>query len=899
MIVERDEILARIKDRLDQAERGTGSLVLLGGEAGSGKSTVLREAVARWGDRVTVVAGACDPLITARPLGPFLEIAADPGLGLGHLVQTDRPAADLGAALVDELAAGPGAVLVAVEDLHWADDGTLDAIRFLGRRVERTRAVVVATYRSDEFVDSQRLAPVLGQLRRNPTTVHIEIPPLSLDAVRRLTTDAEANLDAEVVHRRTAGNAFFVSEVLAEGKPGSHVPGNVQAAVMARVAGLATGARHLVEAVAISPRALEHDHAVALSGAGEDAIDEAVAAGVLSAGQGRFEFRHELARLAVEQATPAGRRQRYHRALVERLVPVGQADADDSRSAEGRPATDVARIAHHAVELGDEPLILDYGIRAADAAEAGGALRQTCQFLDHALRVATAGSSRVDAITVAGWRLRVGSMLRLIGDFPAAIRQLEQAVDEYRRHADHAGHAAALRELSSAHRDIGERSKAEELADRAIAASEESGDPSVLARTLTQAAFLAMLARRSRTAVTIATRSLALAESSTDGSAIADAEHALACANLIGGDEEGGIAQLVQLERQAADRGDRARQAWLAVNLGSGCGEIRRYRESESWLHAAEGLADSVDMDNAADYSAAWLARVAFETGRWDEVAAPVDRALGSVVSGVDGQGGSGPASSFATVTALGALGRTRVRRGDPGGREALVKALELAADHDVQYLWPVACGLAEHGLWRSELDEGLAWLAPIHDRAMSTESAWARGETSYWLWRLGGLDTPPTDLAEPFALALAGDWVEAAAAWARLGCPYEQALALIEGDTPEPIGRAVTILDGLGARPAAQFARHRLRELGERSVPAMPRASTAANPASLTNRQREVLELLVGGLSNSEIAERLFVSKKTVEHHVSAIYGKLGVPDRPSAMVAGRALLSGYSTER
>ncbi len=177
----------------------------------------------------------------------------------------------------------------------------------------------------------------------------------------------------------------------------------------------------------------------------------------------------------------------------------------------------------------------------------------------------------------------------------------------------------------------------------------------------------------------------------------------------------------------------------------------------------------------------------------------------------------------------------------------------------------------------------------------MATETAWGRGETSFWMARLGALDTTvPEPVAEPYAEALAGRWFAAAKAWEARGCPYEQALALLDSGTGEAIGHAVTILDGLGARPAARLARQRLRELGQRSIPAMPRASTAANPASLTNRQREVLELLVEGASNQEIADRLYVSKKTVEHHVSAVYSKLAVSDRPSAMVAGRRLLGG-----
>ena len=290
-------------------------------------------------------------------------------------------------------------------------------------------------------------------------------------------------------------------------------------------------------------------------------------------------------------------------------------------------------------------------------------------------------------------------------------------------------------------------------------------------------------------------------------------------------------------------------------------------------------------MDQTALYSSAWLARVAFETGQWDDVAGHVRDATGPI------DGGGDPAS-YVLATTLGALGRTRVRRGDPGAEEVLLNSIDLASDHDFQYIWPVACGLAEYHHWRNEPEQGVDVLTPAYVQALDTDSTWGRGETAYWMWMLGAVTDPPEAVAEPFRLAMIGRWQDAAAAWEDHGCPYEQALALLSGRQPDAVSRAVELLDGLGARPAAQFGRQLLRELGEASIPSLPRTSTAANPASLTNRQREVLELLIDGASNQVIADRLFVSKKTVEHHVSAVYAKLGVSDRPAAMIAGRRLL-------
>ena len=136
---------------------------------------------------------------------------------------------------------------------------------------------------------------------------------------------------------------------------------------------------------------------------------------------------------------------------------------------------------------------------------------------------------------------------------------------------------------------------------------------------------------------------------------------------------------------------------------------------------------------------------------------------------------------------------------------------------------------------------------------------------------------------ASPFALEIAGDWRAAADAWEQIGCPYERALALLNGD--EVAQRtALALFEGLGARPAAEIGRRRLRTRGVRNVSQGPRAATRANLRGLTNRELEVLSLLAEGLSNSQIAKRLSTSSKTIEHHVSAVLAKLNARSRAEA---------------
>jgi DNA-binding CsgD family transcriptional regulator len=164
-------------------------------------------------------------------------------------------------------------------------------------------------------------------------------------------------------------------------------------------------------------------------------------------------------------------------------------------------------------------------------------------------------------------------------------------------------------------------------------------------------------------------------------------------------------------------------------------------------------------------------------------------------------------------------------------------------------------------------------------------------GEAALWQHRVGSLDRTPDEVAEPYALQVAGHWREAAAAWASLGRPYDQADALADAPVPEPLLAALTILDRHGAMPRAAMVRRRLTELGVGSVPRGPRAPTRASPAGLTPRQTEVLTLLADRLTYRDIASRLHVSIKTVDHHVSAIRHKLGAGTRDAAVEAARRL--------
>jgi len=243
-------------------------------------------------------------------------------------------------------------------------------------------------------------------------------------------------------------------------------------------------------------------------------------------------------------------------------------------------------------------------------------------------------------------------------------------------------------------------------------------------------------------------------------------------------------------------------------------------------------------------------------------------------------------------IFALTVLALVRARRGDPEVWPPLDEALEMAAPTgELQRIGPVAAARAEAAWLEGRPEAVAAETDEALELAIRRRAPWAIGDFACWRRRAGLDEEPRAPVAEPYAAELAGDRVRAAELWTELGCPYDAALALADADDDELLQRALGELQLLGAQPAAALVGRRLRERGVRGVPRGPRASTRQNPAGLTAREVEVLELVAEGLRNADVAERLFLSEKTVGHHVSAVLRKLGVRTRGEATAEARRL--------
>ncbi len=848
-LLERAGELATLERSLAKARDGRGSFVLVSGEAGAGKTALVRAFCDTHRGAARVLWGMCDPLFTPQPLGPLLDIAEAAGGELAEVAQAAGVGPhDLAMTLRRELGGRQPAIVV-VDDAQWADQATLDVIRLLASRLAGVRAAVIVAYRDDELDRWHPLRMVVGEIGAGQAIARIRLNPLSLDAVTDLA--APCGVSPAELYDKTLGNPFFVTEVLAAGGVG--VPPTVRDAVLARAARLSRAAGELLEAVAIVPSQAELWLLDRVIDDASGRLEECVAGGMLTERSGSVSFRHELARQALEAAIGEHRKARLHRAVLAALAaPAGPPD--------------LARLAHHADAAGDDDAVLRFAPAAAARASKLGAHREAASLYGRALRHAAA----VPLPLRAKLFQRRSTECFFTVQFEAAAEAMRRALDCYAELGDGPQEGNALRWLSQLVWQAGVLAEAKEMALRAVAILEPVGPAWPLVVAYCHAAELMIADEDPEGAGVWAARATKLAARLGNDRAAIDARRAVGWVEYFAG-QAGGLEKLEECVGLYEAAGLEADAAVTRVVIARTAARFRHYDVAERHIDAGLAYCEGIDFDVYRYYLLSWRAKLRLAAGRWDEAARIAGICLGEPCP-------------FARVHALVALGLVRARRGDPDPWTPLDEALEHAQPRrELQWIAPVAMARAEAAWLEGRNDAAIAATDTAFEFSLSKNSPYTTG-LAYWRWRAGLTPEVPLAGTDPYALEMAGEWARAAEAWATIGCPYESALALASSGDDDALRQALTELQQLGARPAAAIVTRSLHERGVRGLARGPRLATQHNPASLTAREVEVLALIAQGLTSADVADRLFLSRKTVDHHVSAILRKLDVRTRSEA---------------
>jgi len=779
----RDE-LARLDAALDGVLAGTaasGLVALVAGEAGIGKSALVKRFTERHAADARFLVGACDPLLTPRALGPLHDIARQTGGRLAELLAAASPREQLFAALLDELDQPARPQVVVVEDAHWADEATLDLLVFLGRRMEQAKALLIVTYRDDELAVDHPLLAVISNLPQEAVR-RLPLQPLSEAAMAELAR--LAGRPAAGLHALTGGNPLLVTEMLAAGEPG--VPATIRDLVLARLAGLPAEAQKVVRLVAVVPTRTELWLLEETLRPEPAAVERCAEAGLLVIEEEAVGFRHELLRQAVEGSISALGRRSLHRRVLQVLSDT-----------QGR-GVDIARLVHHARQADDADAVLRYAPEAARQAAAVAAHREAVGHyraaLPHADRLPPADRAEL----LEGYSVEA----HLSGLATEALSARQDAVALREAADDPEKVGEGLRWLSRVSWWAGRRKEAEEAAARAITVLETVEPGHQLAMAYSNQAQLDMLASRTEETLAWASRAIELAERLGDQETLTHALTNIGTARLFSGDPAG-RAELEQAFEVAVAAGLEDHAARALVNLAGSTVEMRDYRHALGDLDRALGLVSQHDLAGYIHYLLGVRASVRLDLGDW----AGAEQDARTALSEWEQRRQGGIGAVYALVT----LGRLQARRGDPDAAATLQEGSERSsATGELQWIGPVAAARAEHA-WLQEATGRIAEeAAGAFELAVEVRHPWFAGELACWLWRAGARPEVPV-VAEPYRLLLAGDWRAAAAAWQALGCPYERALALAHGDA-EAGREALRLLDGLGASQSAERVRRQLR---------------------------------------------------------------------------------------
>ena len=854
-LLERNSQLASLDAALDAVtRRRSGACILVCGEAGIGKTALVTHFAEERRARFSLLWGGCEALFAPRPLGPLVDMADGLPPALADSIRAARTPHQLFPTILAYLRDCASVTLLVVEDVHWADEATLDFIKYLGRRIQHVATLFILTYRDDELGADHPLRSVLGELSSG-STHRLPLPLLSEQGVEQLAKRTGRSLGD--LYRLTDGNPFFVTEALAAAE--GELPASVRDAVLARLARLTQPARAVAELASVAPHRVETALVKAALGPTAKSIEDCAAQGVLCADGHWLAFRHELARQSVEQSMSAGRLAALHGAMFRALRD----------SPEG--GVHLSRLVHHAERAGLVDQVISLAPAAARESAMSSAHRESAALYALALKHA----SLFDPATRAAL-LEARAHECMLTNLPAqAIRARLEALALRRDMGDRQREGANLGWLARLHLFNNLDPAGYTYAEAAIRVLEQLPPCRELAMAYATISQVLLFTDSLEQVVEWGGRAIALAERLGDHEAMTYALTNVASAELRTRDDSAPWGKLKHALALALEHGleDHAARAYFSLQTLA----LVQRQYGDALIYSRQGIAycEERDLDH---YTARLHIRRAFANialGHWREAhndLSRLDHAL--------------------TLTPM-ERGTTRFVRALLNMRQGSVepvdwaKELREASKQLAAELWfaSTAAINAEAAWLRGDVEVVEATIHAALGPAIKLGAPWRTGQLAVWLKRVGHL---PSDfnspVARPYALELAGNWRAAAIAWFDHGCPYDQALALMGGDEAG-LRQALQVLEALGARPAAEIARRRLRGLGARGLRRGPYAGTRADSHGLTRREREVLDLLSQGFSNEAIARQLHRSERTVEHHVSAILAKLGATSRAEAI--------------
>ena len=622
---------------LDRIPTVGGCVALISGEAGIGKTSLLRKFAAVQNKAAIVLWGGCEALFTPHPLAPLQDISRQIGGDFPKAICAAANRHEIFNATLDQFARLPAPSVVVIEDAHWADDATLDLIKFLGRRLARLGVMLIVSYRDDEVNDKHPLRSVIGDLP--PASLcRVRLQPLSEGAVGVLAV--AAGRSPAGLHEVTGGNPFFVTEVLAASE--NKIPSTVRDAVIARLARLSAEARNVAHLVSIVPSHAERWLIDGMIGPSGEVMQECLNAGMVAHRDCSLGFRHEIARRAVEDSMSLPERQDLHAGVLAMLL----------KQREGKVA--IVRLVHHADNAADSAAVLRFAPVAAERAAALGAHRDAAGHLRTALRhAALLGASFADEERALLFE-RLSYECYLTDEMADASVAREQALAVWRSLGSRRNEGDALRWLSRLSWFNGRKAAAEAYASEAVTVLEQLPAGRELAMAYSNSAQLYMLAENVAASLEWGRKALELAIRLGETEIEVHALTNIGTAKLVGEDPMG-REDLERALATALNGGFEEHAARAFTNLSTMSFRHREFSAAVEYLKAGIAYCDEHNLNSWIRYMTAYRSQISMALGHWDDALRDAQTVIRHP-----------RVAPVSKIPALATLGRIRARRGDP-----------------------------------------------------------------------------------------------------------------------------------------------------------------------------------------------------------------------------------------
>jgi DNA-binding CsgD family transcriptional regulator len=853
-LIERDRFMALLQQHFDAILAGEGHCILLTGEAGIGKTALVKAFCKQRTAECTIYQGACDGLFTPRPLAPLYDVLWQINKERWPVPPLQEERSVLFASFFQELRTKRGRLLLVFEDIHWADEGTLDFIKFLVRRIDQLPCLFILTYRDDEIHSSHPLRNVLGRLPPDSFT-KIVLTPLSKQAVTGMAMQKGYN--GEDVYRISGGIPFYVNEILASYSPG--VPDNIKDSILAVYERQEESTKNAWQIFSVIPEGLELDRFGKIRSTLDKAINHCFTIAVIIVQNDKVVFKHELYRRTIEESLTPLRRMELNKMMLDLFL--------ESFEEKG----EIERILHYAKNANEKELVVKYAPEAARKAASMGAHIQAAKLFLTAIEYFEGH----DTDQLASLYEAYAYECYLSNQIKEAICFTEKVLDIWKEQADIQKTGASLHFLSRLWWFAGNRKNAEKFAWQGIEVLKDEPASSTKAMAFSNISQLKMLSNEPAECILWGEKAIEMAEELGNKQILSHALNNVGTVQLfIPSSEQKGLERLQQSLAIALQHSYHEHAARAYTNLGNVAVKKRNYVLAAKTLEEGIRYCEERDLNSWTAYMLSLNARLNLETGNWTMARAIADGLLKN-----DNQ----PAITKITVAIV--LAAINMRTGEKDVLPFLVEARALAFETmELQQIIPVMVAFLEYewltGKTVIEKEDIEKTAALMQKTGIAAE----KNEFACWMSKARRQFAFDNETAEEYDISSEAKLSKAAAFWEKAGCPYEQALVLFEGPE-EDKRRAIAIILELGATAVAEKMKQEMRNLGMKSIPRGIRSSTRSNAALLTAREMDILRLLKEELPNREIAAQLYISPKTVDHHISSILFKLDTDSRSKAV--------------